>query len=207
MKTLHFELVPPTMYANANQEQSFACSFERSTHVPSASDGTPNLAFVCARVSVQNRVRMARVDANMVLHKDTASAAPPGMTVPLMLHYEPASVVVTCKDSSGTQLWQKIVHYVLPEDDFPRHPLSSTWKRQTDSIVACTLTMAQMAQETFAFHPDEKTVVFESDDKQLALRMTIQQCCNVATKEPMTFYQDRVYSPRCIAVVTDASLL
>jgi hypothetical protein len=219
---IRIELVPPAMYHNANQEQDFTLPytsqsvqhFDGQLSPPilnAAKKASTEVRYVSGIVST-NRVRLGYIDTSGVVQSripdrlQSTAESLRTMAVPVVFHYQPATLRITRLGEDGTTVWQKTVSYHLDPSKFPQKEIASTWKRRNISSLACSVTPAEIAQEPYEFHGDTQIVIFASSDAKLAVHMEVQAVCNSKTKEPMTFYMDRVYALRKIALLGDAEL-
>jgi hypothetical protein len=217
---LHVEVVPPAVYANANQEQNFSISAMSTNAWPDASVAirksdkslSAEVRYVAARVSLQS-ARLAAVDeafkikaAQELTEAQRAQLQRASeVKVPLVLHYEPARFRITAT-RDGVRMWQKDVLYELPEAAYPRDRVAPTWERQSDTTLRACVTYDQMVAEEFEFVGDQRQIAFMSDDMTLGVQIGVQRVHNAATKKPLTFYTDRVYAMRQIAIFGDEEL-
>lgn len=130
--------------------------------------------------------------------------------MPLMMHYEPAIVRLTCtEEGTGREVWRREVEYQLPADEFPQPTaLASTWQRTAGTpVYTANINLDQMCQERIQFTGREKPIMFRSADGSCAVQFVLQECRNGATKEPLSYFMDRVWSLRKFAFFASRKLL
>jgi hypothetical protein len=224
-RELRIELVPPILYADANQEQGFTMNCRPSGLPPGAFGitrrGEPSRDVQCmaSRVSF-NSVRLRRAESvdgtltvspHAIREGDEAGAELVeflSTKVPVMMHDALAWVRITSIDTAtGARVWQRTLPYLLDSRRFPPGRLSSKWGHATDSAADARVSLADIAREEFHFAGNEQEVALRTDDGSLRVHLTIETVTNKATGEPISFHLNRVHALRKIAVIADAAML
>ena len=207
---LHFEIIPPDIYANANQEQDFFAVVENNqwkqadrNHVINEIEkgtGQPSQMRVIGLNVKPNRVR--KVEKLGKLEKTDF----PDYSVPVMLHYEGGTLKITAYEGSSI-VWKKSLTYQLPGKYFPKTKMSSKWKQVDDQRAICQLKLDEIIAEEWSYIGPIHHYIRFTDDYSIAIDLGIQMAVNSQTFEPMTYYIDRVYSLKNITLYLNQSLI
>lgn len=209
---LHFEIIPPEIYANANQEQDFSVK-TNSNQWQSINNGITkeiekgkgekcDIKVVGLNVTPND----SRLELNATF-LEKGGNPPPIFKVPVMLHYEGGTIKLTAYSDDGKiQLWTKTLTYELPEEYFPKMVVNSNWKRIDNEHVECLLKPEEIAVEKWGFIGQINHYIRFSDDYLVTLDLGIQKVLNEKL-EAMTYYIDRIYALRNVAVYLDKSLI
>jgi hypothetical protein len=220
---LHFEIIPPEIYANANQEQDFSAKITSNQWQSINNSITGEIEQGCGEkrdikvVGLNVSANDSRLGPNAPsssLEKSLAEkgskggpSPPPVFKVPVMLHYEGGTIKLTAYSDDGkTHLWTKTLTYELPEEYFPKMVVNSNWKRIDNEHVECLLKPTEMALEKWGFIGQVNHYIRFSDDYLVTLDLGIQKVLNEKL-EAMTYYIDRIYALRNVGVYLDKSLI
>jgi hypothetical protein len=214
---IRVDLIPPEMYKKANQEQHFFAVIESLATLHHCMDGL----FAVARDVREQRVRMvalnredlsqgefSRLDESEFTEEvKAAMVAARQVTVPVVLHYEPSTIRLTAvgekADGVKQTLWQQSIPiHVESKLCVPRPSVASTWKRMEenpDLLVPKDDLYASLWDEPFEYEGPEFRLV-EGEGEPVFVQLKVQCVVNKATREPMSFYVDRVWAVRQIVI-------
>ena len=218
---LHFQIFPPQIYANTNQEQDFSVIID-DNQWKKMTEGTVLTEINKALGSEQEMMAIA---FNVRPNKARINNQVSSYSVPVMLHFEGGSIQInayrevpskvgpksrhlcgvepTCcnhvnEKVEWTPIWIQLFTYQLPEDYFPKVPMSSRWKQVDDLRASCQMGVDEISLEEWSqIGPIHHYIKF-SDDYSIALDLGIQVAVNSQTLEPMTYYIDRIYSLKTV---------
>ena len=217
---LHFQIFPPKIYANTNQEQDFYAIID-DNQWKKMTEGTVLTEINTALGSQQEMMAISfNVRANQARINNQLSS----YLVPVMLHSEGGSIQITAyrqvEKSHHTEtgltgdcaeewspIWIKLLSYELPENYFPKVQMSSRWKQIDEKTASCQIGIDEMIIEEWSqIGPIHHYIRF-SHDYSIALDLGIQVAVNSQTLEPMTYYIDRIYSLKTIGLYLNPVLL
>jgi hypothetical protein len=210
--TIRVLLEPPDQYKNMNQEQDFALPL--GAELQDYPDG--GLKALGAVVSL-NKVRYASASTQndkLVLdrqprHQKNLAA----LLVPVMLHNDPATIVLSGVTAAGEEAWRLRIPYDIRALRLPIGEVASTWAvmkaaasaADPDQLV-CKLKMPQIAAERVRMEDAHAPVTVQLPEFDgVKLILTLQRAVNAETNEPLTFFVDRWWSLTRIAMVAPAA--
>ena len=206
----HFEIIPPEIYANTNQDQDFFATIEDNqwgkpprnyviNEVEKGSQKESNMKVISLNVK-PNQVRQ--------VHKlgKLEKIEFPNYFVPVMFHYEGGTLRITATQGEKI-VWKKSITYQLPPQYFPKAKMSSKWKQVDEKHVKCEATFDEIIKEEWSYLGPIHHYIRFTDDYLVAVDLGIQLALNNQTLEPMTYYTDRVHALKNLTLYLDQSLL
>ena len=207
-------LEAPEHYKNMNKEQNVA--FPLGVQLHPCPDGKLALGAMVGK----NSVRFASAELNdgkMVMNKSLNAAAREAQQklqayrVPIMLHNDPAVIVLTAVSATGAQLWTARFPYSIAALKLPAGEIASTWSVTKAAASAdesdhmfCAIKMPEVAAEPQLAVGQQVTVEM-APVEGMTLILTLQRVVNGNTQEPLSFFVDRWWSLAKIALVAPPS--
>jgi hypothetical protein len=216
---IRVDFIPPAMYKNVNHEQHFFLPVRSAEDLQPVGDELVGIGCQVREQAVRMAVCGGSVDdmdfastgplpeSELSAEEKAVIAAARQTNVPVVLHYEPAilqlTAVGTKADGTQHELWRHSLPYHTESQlCVPRPTMASTWKRNEakSHLLELKDKSYKILQEPYEYEGPEYTFVIHKANC-CRVQLTVQRVVNKATREPMSFYVDRVWAVRKIAVI------